>query len=232
MDLVGIKPGEDFRKIISDRVGAADVALVVIGRKWLNAKGPRGRRLDDRDDFVRLEIAMALKREVDVIPVLVHGAKMPEKSDLPRAIAALASRQAVPLAEDHWRQDVDELIRVLEKAVKPRVPSWSVEVSEEDARSFPSLTSAEWAARMAEHGSARLAEVLAGTWHVRVIGTRGTAEGNLAINEKGPSTAEWSPPERQSRSPVGCASSLPISSSSSERSPTDSSPARTAGPSS
>lgn len=52
MDLVGIKPGEDFRKIISDRVGAADVALVVIGRKWLNAKGPRGRRLDDRDDFV------------------------------------------------------------------------------------------------------------------------------------------------------------------------------------
>ena len=41
------------------------------------------RRIDDPADFVRLEIASALKRNIPVVPVLVQGAKMPTAAQLP-----------------------------------------------------------------------------------------------------------------------------------------------------
>jgi hypothetical protein len=179
MDFVGIQPGENFRTVLAERMDSAEAVLVVVGDAWLTAKDARGRRLADRDNFVRIEVASALKRDIRVIPVLVKDAKMPQRAELPRSIAALASQQAVRLAADHWRQDVDELIRVLEKARKPRVPPWSVEVKED----FRIPSDAEREANV----SAYWAEILAGTWNVQVThGSAVTAQGQLAIAEKGP----------------------------------------------
>ena len=73
MDVAGIEPGRDFRKVIDQNVTSCGVLLAMIGKGWLDAKDDAGRpRLDDPMDFVRLETASALKRDIPVIPVLVH----------------------------------------------------------------------------------------------------------------------------------------------------------------
>src|SRR5262249_42420918 len=68
------------------QVAPCDVFLAVIGPNWLDAKDDSGRRrFDNPDDFVTIEIAAALARNIRVIPVLVDGARTPKADRLPRS---------------------------------------------------------------------------------------------------------------------------------------------------
>ena len=88
MDVEGLDLGVDFHKALDEAVGACDVLLALIGNQWLNIKNENGqRRLDDPKDFVRIEIAAALNRKIRVIPILVQGARMPKKKELPKKLA-------------------------------------------------------------------------------------------------------------------------------------------------
>ncbi len=112
MDLDTIDPGVDFVDAIEHAVGSCEVLIVMIGRDWLTATDGR-RRLDNPDDFVRLEIAKALERSIRVIPVLVDGASMPRSSDLPPVLASLARRNAIELSNARWAFDVERLEQVI-----------------------------------------------------------------------------------------------------------------------
>jgi TIR domain-containing protein len=114
MDVDAIQLGRDFRKAIQENVGACSVFLCVIGPDWLDARSAAGtRRLDHENDYVRLEIATALGRDVPVVPVLVRGAQMPKADDLPEDIRDLAYRNCVELTHVHWKSDVHVLIDAL-----------------------------------------------------------------------------------------------------------------------
>jgi hypothetical protein len=114
MDVAGINPGMDFRKAIDDNVGGCGVLLAMIGPTWATITGNSGqRRLDDPNDFVRLEIASALARNVAVIPVLVHSAKMPHPIELPDNLKDLAYRNSVEITHARWNSDVSLLIEAL-----------------------------------------------------------------------------------------------------------------------
>jgi hypothetical protein len=92
------------------------VLLALIGRNWLHAADKDGRRrLDIPDDFVRLEIAAALRRDIAVIPVLVQGATMPRKEELPPDLQALAWRNAAELRHTRWDADFAELVTTLQR---------------------------------------------------------------------------------------------------------------------
>ena len=92
MDVDTIKPGLNFVEVVEQAVGDCDGLVAVIGREWLRASDPAGsggRRIDDPADLVRLEIATALERDIQVIPVLVQGGQMPravEKQDVPNGL--------------------------------------------------------------------------------------------------------------------------------------------------
>jgi hypothetical protein len=117
MDIEQIEPGEDFVEVIGRKVGACEVAVVLIGKSWLSAVDGEGRRrLDDPEDFVRLEVAAALKRNVRVLPVLVGGAKMPKVQQLPEPLALLARRNAFDISDSRFHADVDKLIETIERA--------------------------------------------------------------------------------------------------------------------
>ena len=117
MDVAGIAPGRDFRRAIDEQVATCGVLLAMIGKSWLEAKDESGRRrLDDPMDFVRLETASALKRDIPVIPVLVRGATMPRAEELPPDLAELAYRNAVELSHARWDSDVQVLINALRSA--------------------------------------------------------------------------------------------------------------------
>lgn len=120
MDVGTLEPGTNFVKKIESAVGSADALLVVIGRGWLTAKNVDGeRRLDDPEDFVRLEVALALAGEAVVIPVLVGGAVMPAEEDLPPDLVPLAHRHALTLFDTDWRSGQDRLVAVLRRIVEP-----------------------------------------------------------------------------------------------------------------
>src|SRR5262249_6610666 len=115
IDIDQIEPGEDFVEAINRKIGACDVAIVAIGPHWLGAPDASGkRRIDDKEDFVRMEIVAALQRNIRVIPVLVGGAVMPREQDLPEALAPLSRRNAIELSEIRFRADVNRLIEAIE----------------------------------------------------------------------------------------------------------------------
>jgi hypothetical protein len=115
MDVEGIEPGTDFVTAIENAVGSCRVLMVVIGDEWLNTTDAAGRRrLEDPNDFIRLETATALKRNIRVVPVLVGGALMPRAEDLPEELRPLARRQAIEVSHKQWDASTAELIRALD----------------------------------------------------------------------------------------------------------------------
>jgi hypothetical protein len=114
-DVDSIPPGVDFRTYLQDMIGACDLVVAVIGSRWLSAGGDTARRLDDANDFVRMELETALQRQIPVVPVLVGGARMPSAGELPSTLAALVYRQGQTVRGDpDFHRDVDRLIQGLE----------------------------------------------------------------------------------------------------------------------
>src|SRR5687768_9962888 len=93
-DVDSIEPGEDFVERITAAVASCDVLLALIGPQWLTITDENGqRRLDNPEDFVRLEIETALTRKIRVIPILVDEAGS-RANELPPTLAPLVRRNA------------------------------------------------------------------------------------------------------------------------------------------
>ncbi len=113
-DVDSIAPGVDFVDTLNDRLGRCDALVAVIGRSWLSlADTDNHRRLDDPNDYVRLEIEAALQRSIRVIPVLVDGATLPKSGDLPETLAKLTRRQAIEISLARFDSDVERLVEAL-----------------------------------------------------------------------------------------------------------------------
>ena len=110
-DVEDIKPGEDFVKAIERNLQNASAFLVIMGKDWLTVKDNQGRRrLENPNDYVRIEIESALRLDGLIIPVLVEGAVMPKPEELPPSIAAIANRQAIEMTDSRWDEDIERLI--------------------------------------------------------------------------------------------------------------------------
>jgi hypothetical protein len=108
--------GVNFVKILHEEVAKCDVLLAVVGPNWLNARDDKGdRRLDNPHDFVRIEIAAALQRDIPVIPILLDGAKIPKIDQLPDELRELTLRNGLEVRHASFHSDVDRLARGLKK---------------------------------------------------------------------------------------------------------------------
>jgi hypothetical protein len=96
MDVDSISPGADFIDSLEGWVEQCDVLLALIGPGWVNSLDPRTnqRRLDNPEDFVRIEIRGALSRRIPVVPVLLDAAQMPLEDELPDDMKTLRRRHA------------------------------------------------------------------------------------------------------------------------------------------
>jgi chemotaxis response regulator CheB len=136
----GIKAGEDFVRALEEQVDECDVMLVLIGPNWLTITDEMGRRrLDNPEDFVRIEVESALRLGKRVIPVLVHKTEMPRADALPELLKPLARRNAVGLTHERFKSDAQGLIKALEsalaevKATRERAPAEAVAAEEQPA---------------------------------------------------------------------------------------------------
>jgi hypothetical protein len=114
MDVTTIEPGSDFVNTIEEKVGGCNALVALIGKNWMTIKDDQGHlRIANPEDFVSVEVAAALRRNVEVVPVLVGGAKMPREQDLPQSLQLLSRRQALELSDVHFNRDADDLIQAL-----------------------------------------------------------------------------------------------------------------------
>ncbi len=112
IDLDRLRPGQNFPAELEKRLSACKVMLCLIGPGWLAARNEEGgRRIDDTEDWVRLEIERALDRGLVVVPVLVGGAQLPKASDLPEPLRQLIQRQAATITTNGFRTDMGGLTR-------------------------------------------------------------------------------------------------------------------------
>jgi hypothetical protein len=116
MDVDGIPLGTDFVKRLTAEVASCDVLLAVIGPQWLDITDERGnRRLDDSNDFVRVEVAAALQRDIPVIPILLDGTRIPRVDRLPADLKDLAVREGLEVRHSSFHNDVNRLVLQLRK---------------------------------------------------------------------------------------------------------------------
>ena len=97
-------------------MSTCDILLVLIGSAWLRNTDASGhRRLDDPEDFVRLEIVTALERDIPIIPVLIEEAKMPNAGDLPEPLQRFTRRNALQISNTRWSSDIERLIDIVQR---------------------------------------------------------------------------------------------------------------------
>jgi hypothetical protein len=115
MDVDSMAPGDDFVEILEGWVQQCEVLLALIGPRWIDSIDPRTnlRRLDNPDDFVRIEVRGALARKIPVVPVLLDAAGMPTAAELPDDVKALTRRNAEFVDFRTFDADVQRLIKRL-----------------------------------------------------------------------------------------------------------------------
>jgi TIR domain len=121
MDIDRIEPGQDFIDAINHSVAEAGVLLVLIGREWMKMTDKSGvSRLNNPEDFVRLEILAGLEQKTVIIPVLLGDAEMPSAQALPAPLQPFARRNAIEISDSRFHSDVDRLIEAIEKIFNPQ----------------------------------------------------------------------------------------------------------------
>jgi hypothetical protein len=112
-DVDDLLAGRNFTEALERELAASDLMLVIIGSDWLTVTdGTTGqRRLDNASDIVRLEVETGLERGIPLIPVLVRGASMPKRAELPLRLKPLADKSGMTIDPDpRFHADVDHLI--------------------------------------------------------------------------------------------------------------------------
>ncbi|MEQ1717347.1 MAG: TIR domain-containing protein [Hyphomicrobium sp.] len=162
MDVAGqIKAGDDYVEVLRAQVDQCGVLLAAIGPRWLTIVDENGRRrLEDPDDWVRVEIASALKAGIvkRVIPVLVPGGEMPRAEDLPEDLKSFARKQAVRVSLEQFKSDAQGLVTqitgVLADLEKQAAASAAERAATKAAEEQREAEQAEKQARVAARASA------------------------------------------------------------------------------
>ena len=129
MDVAGISIGTRWAEVIEQTLGSCEVAVILIGRRWLE-RGPGGtRRIDDPEDSLRAEITTALRLKLKIVPLLVAGAAVPEHGDLPPDVAPIIDWQALRIDDDDFDHDTSRLIQALERQLKDKGPDPHLEAA-------------------------------------------------------------------------------------------------------
>jgi hypothetical protein len=116
-DVDRIDAGTDFVERIEQAMGESGAMVALVGPNWMQA-GPTGREgIHDPSDFIRAEIAMALRKGVTIVPVRLGTAEMPRQRELPQEIAKFARLESKRLDRDHWQEDIRALASRLERLV-------------------------------------------------------------------------------------------------------------------
>jgi hypothetical protein len=134
MDVDAIPLGANFVKVLGDEVAKCDLLLAIIGPGWLEARDEEGnRRLENPQDFVRIEIGTALKRGIPVIPILLEGTRIPKADQLPDDLKELPLRNGLNVRHVSFLDDLERLIRGLKREARRKAEEEAPRKAAEEA---------------------------------------------------------------------------------------------------
>lgn len=111
-DVESLPIGVDFVDVIREKLQQAFAMVVIIGPRWAGDQ-----RLSDPEDLHREEIRTATQRGIHIVPVLVNGASMPRKEEVPEDLWPMLRRMAVEITDTRWDYDVGKLLQNLDEAL-------------------------------------------------------------------------------------------------------------------
>ena len=97
MDIDSMPAGVDFHDHLQEILADCGALLVVIGKSWRSQRKGQPARIMDPDDWVRIEVETALDRSIPVVPLLIDGATLPNRDQLPESLWPLLRRNALPV---------------------------------------------------------------------------------------------------------------------------------------
>lgn len=97
MDIDSMPAGVDFHEHLQQILADCGALLVVIGKSWRSQRKGQPARIMDPDDWVRIEVETALERGIPVVPLLIDGASLPGRDQLPESLWPLLRRNALPV---------------------------------------------------------------------------------------------------------------------------------------
>jgi hypothetical protein len=121
-DIDSLTIGRPFPEALDDAVATSAIILVIIGKQWVTLCNDDGtQRLADSNDFVRREVIRAIESHKSVVPVLVAGAEMPAKKDIPEPLHPLLDQHGSFVRSDpDFHHDMERLMRQIDAAISGR----------------------------------------------------------------------------------------------------------------
>ena len=109
-----VKPGESYSEAIMTALEVCDTVLVVIGPTWREHIDKSGdHEPSTQDDWVRIEIATALRHGKQVIPLLLSRTPRLTAHDLPQDISDMAYKQYLKFEHRNMDMDLARLMAAL-----------------------------------------------------------------------------------------------------------------------
>ena len=120
MDIDSMPAGVDFHDHLQEILENCGALLVVVGKSWRSQRKGQPARIMDPDDWVRIEVETALQRGIPVVPLLIDGASLPTREQLPESLWPLLRRNALPVDSGRdFHAQLTRLVRDLHLQVDP-----------------------------------------------------------------------------------------------------------------
>ena len=123
MDIDSMPAGVDFHDHLQEILADCGALLVVVGKSWRSQRKGQPARIMDPDDWVRIEVETALERSIPVVPLLIDGATLPTRDQLPESLWPLLRRNALPVDSGRdFHAQMTRLVRDLRVQLDPVSP--------------------------------------------------------------------------------------------------------------
>ena len=120
MDIDSMPAGVDFHEHLQAILADCGALLVVVGKSWRSQRKGQPARIMDPDDWVRIEVETALERSIPVVPLLIDGASLPTRDQLPESLWPLLRRNALPVDSGRdFHAQLSRLVRDLRHHIDP-----------------------------------------------------------------------------------------------------------------
>ena len=138
MDIDSMPAGVDFHEHLQQILADCGALLVVIGKSWRSQRKGQPARIMDPDDWVRIEVETALERSIPVVPLLIDGASLPGRDQLPESLWPLLRRNALPVDSGRdFHAQLSRLVRDLRLQLDPAEAASGAVVTAPAAAALP-----------------------------------------------------------------------------------------------
>jgi tetratricopeptide (TPR) repeat protein len=121
MDFVSIPPGVQFVDYIRDSMRKCDAVIAIIGPKWVELFQEKAAKF--QDDYVRIELGLALELGKPILPICIAGAQVPAGSVLPPELRPLLSFNFAFLDRMTFADRIGRVLQGLEEAIQLSKPT-------------------------------------------------------------------------------------------------------------